>query len=144
MTNVDPSGLNWTQEDPSGPKGTQVDQLGPKWTKADQNGPQWTSGPKCDGASLPPSPKDQTISETNMVATMAAVTRPPDCQDGRKLSISPYLLDKDATWAAARGICVIQNVHKTASVILYPSPEPGTAKKLADRSNLETRKAVAV
>ena len=61
------------------------------------------------GASLPPSPKDQTVSETNMAATMAVVTRPPDCQDGRKLLISPSL-DKDATWAAARGICVIQNV----------------------------------
>ena len=78
-----------------------------------------------------------------MVATMAAVIRHPDFQDGQKLLISPSL-DKDATWAAARGICVIQNVQKTASVILYPSPEPGTAKKLADRSNPETRKAVAV
>ena len=79
-----------------------------------------------------------------MAATMAAVTRLPDCQDGQKLSISPYLPDKDATWAAARGIWIIQIVQETASVILYPPHEPGTAKKLADRSNPETRKAAAV
>ena len=72
-----------------------------------------------------------------MAATMAAVTRPPDCQDGS-------LLDKDATRAAAWGICAIQIIQKSASVILYPPTEPGTAKKLADRSNLESRKAVVV
>ena len=76
-----------------------------------------------------------------MAAAMAAVTQPPDFQDARKLSISASQLGKDATCVAARGIYVlresIQIIQKTASVILYPSPRPGTAKKLADRSDME-------
>ena len=98
-----------------------------------------------------------------MVATMAAVnavTRPPDSQDGRHppdkdmirasaqnicviLIIQKTAVDKDVIRASARNICVILIIQKTAVVILLTPTEPGTAKKLADRSDADVRKAVA-
>ena len=83
-----------------------------------------------------------------MAATIAAMTRPPDPQHSRSLSISLSQLDRLATLAAARGHYVskvsIKVVHKTASVILSILTGPVTAKKLADGSSQEPRKARTV
>ena len=96
-------------------------------------------------ASLPPVTKNVKLFQTaNMAATMAAVTRPPDLQNSRKLLISPSRLDVNATRASAQGIhktVFRRSIQNAVSVLLHPSTGPVTAKKLADRSDTDVRSA---
>ena len=90
--------------------------------------------------------KREAFQTANMAATMAAMTRPPDSKNNCKLLISPYRLDVNATRAKAQGIHKIvlrRSIQNTVSVLLHPSTSPGTAKKLADRSDSDERSAVA-